>query len=175
MGVISRHMKKEANQRVAAARVLEVRLGGQGLEPVIGSLIERWNQAADATFELRQSGKGRMAKWANNNVAGSTRHYSLIPQRCYLLVVYGISAQRVIDKPFNANNHAWLADINPLGVEASSTRISVSLRRWSVNDSGLIWNGASYVQMLDGLVEGLDGRYISQPVDPEDCHFVSYA
>ncbi len=40
-----------------------------------------------------------------------------------------------------------------------------------MNDSGFIWNGSRYIQLLDGLV-AMDGHYVSNPPDEQDFQFV---
>jgi hypothetical protein len=166
----------EANQRIAASRVLEVSCDPTRLTSAIQGLIDRWNSAADAAFESSLASKSRFQRWVSSGDVPSGRHYFLLERPEHLWVTFGVRAARVAERGFNPNDRGWLSAIAPGPHEASGTmQITVTLAKWSVNDARLIWNGERYVQLLDGLVAGLDGRYISAPVDEEDLHFIRYA
>ena len=78
-------------------------------------------------------------------------------------MTFGMRAARVAERGFNPNDRGWLAVITPGDHGTHGTmRITVTLAKWSVNDARLIWNGNRYVQLLDGLVAGLGGRYVSR-------------
>lgn len=176
MGVIRRSLNQEANQRVAAARVLEVGCMYDDLPVRVQDLFDSWNSAADAAFEASLATKGKFLRWASSGSPSLSRHYFLLAQPAYLIVTFGVRAVRVAERGFNPQDRGWLARITPeAGGDGRPVRISVTLSKWVVDDNGHIWNGGRYVQMLDGLVEGLNGRYISSPVDEEDHRFIGLA
>jgi len=166
---------REANQRVAAARELEVGCAHASLPLAVQGLLDTWNSASDAVAEASLATRGRFMR----SLGGSmpvTRHYFLLEQPGHLMVTFGMRPQRVLERGFNPNDRGWLAHVVPLGDgDDGAIRIVVGLKKWSVNDDGLIWNGSRYVQLLEGLVAGLNGRYVSAPVDEEDHRFVSRA
>ena len=176
MGVVQRSVHKAGNQRVAAPRVLEVSCTRQALTEALQRLFDAWNSASDAKFEASLATKGRMARWAANNSSPNMRHYFLLEQAGKFIATFGVRATFVAERGLAHQGNGWIAQITPVdGGGEGTTHISVVLLRWSTDDAGRIWNGSRYVQMLDGLVEGLHGRYVSEPVKQEDCRFVSLA
>jgi hypothetical protein len=176
MGVVQRSLHKKANQRVAASRVLEVSCALPALPEAIQRLFDAWNSASDNKFEASLSTKGRMSRWAANNSSPNTRHYFLLEQAGQLIATFGVRAAFVAERGLKNHGEGWIAQITPVGGGGEgTTHINVVLLRWSVDDGGRIWNGGRYVQMLDGLIEGLNGSYVSEPVSQEDCNFVSRA
>jgi hypothetical protein len=171
----TKSLRREANQRVAAVRKLEVCCGQASLPQAVQGQLDTWNSASDAAAEASLATRGRFMR----SLGGSmpvTRHYFLLEQPGHLMVTFAMRPQRMLERGFNPNNHGWLAHIVPLGDgDNGATRITIELKKWSVNDGSLIWNGNRYVQLLDGLVAGLNGRYISAPVDGEDQRFISQA
>jgi hypothetical protein len=166
----------EANQRVAASRVLEVSCERGRLAEAIQVLLDRWNTAADAAFAASLEAKSSFQRRISSGRTPNSRHYFLLQRGDHLWVTFGVPAARVAERGFNPNDRGWLAAVAPGdGGTDGALRIVVTLAKWSVNDSRLIWNGGRYVQLLDGLAAGLDGRYVSAPVDSDDRHFVSYA
>ena len=114
--------------------------------------------------------------WVNSGSVPSRRHYFLLSQPDWLMATYGVRAIRVAERGFNPQDRGWAARISlAKNTDDEATRIAVALAKWSIDSNGLIWNGQRYVQMLDGLVAGLDGRYISGPVDEEDHRFIKRA
>lgn len=87
-------------------------------------------------------------------------------------MTFGFRPQRMAEQGFNANDRGWAAYVVPSD-SGDSTKLAVTLKFWSVNQSGFIWNGGRYAQMLDGLVSELDGRYLSEPLRKEDYRFIS--
>jgi hypothetical protein len=171
--MVQRSLYKKANQRVAATRVLEVAGAQAGLPEAIQGLFDAWNSAADAEFEASLATKGRLMRWASSNSVPRSRHYFLLERPDHLMVTFGVTAGRVAERGFNPNDRGWVARVEPAGSsDGGATHIGVALVKWSVDDGGRIWNGDRYVQMLDGLVAGFDGRYVSDPVNEEDLHFV---
>jgi hypothetical protein len=163
----------EANQRVAATRVLEVSCEPGRFIAAVQELLDKWNSAADAAFDASLASKGGLQRWASSGSPPLTRHYFLLERPDHLWVTFGVTAARVAERGFNPNDRGWLAVITPKDHGTDGTmRILVTLARWSVNNQRQIWNGIRYVQMLDGLVVGLDGRYVSAPVDKNDHHFI---
>ena len=176
MGIIQQQQRKAANQRVAAPRMLEVKCANAGLADAVRELFATWNSAADAAFEASLAAKDRLARWASSGSSPNSRHYFILERPDHLMVTFGARAQFVADRNLTGYGQGWVARIEPTGTgKDDARRIEVTLLKWSVDDGGRIWNGYSYVQMLDGLVAGLDGRCISEPVDHEDCLFVSLA
>lgn len=174
MGVVQRSVHKAGNQRVAAPRVLEVSCTRQALPETIQRLFDAWNSASDATFEAALPAMNRMLRWAAKNTSPNTRHYFLLEQSGKFIVTFGVRAAFVAERGLKNQGEGWIAQITPVdGGGEGTTHISVILLRWSTDDAGRIWNGGRYVQLLDGLVEGLNGRYVSEPVKQEDCRFVS--
>lgn len=164
----------EANQRVAAARELEVASRPASLPRTVRGLFEKWNAAADAAFDASLETKGKFMRWVSSGSVPVTRHYFLLEQPKRLVVTFGTRAERVVEHGFNPTSHGWLARISPLGSRGGDrTRIEVALVKWSVNDDGLMWNGSAYVQLLDGLVTGLNGAFITVPVSEADHRFIS--
>ena len=162
---------------MAATRVLEVACVQAGLSQVVQGLFDTWNLASDAEFEASLATKNRLMRWASKDTPPTRRHYLLLRQSNHLAVTFGMSPKFAIERGLNNSFiQGWLGRIAPVGSgDEGTTRIGVSLLKWRVDDAGRIWNGGRYVQMLDGLVSGLNGRYISDPVDEKDCHFVSLA
>lgn len=176
MGVVQRSVHKAGNQRVAAPRVLEVSCARPALPEAIQGLFDTWNSASDAEFEASLATKGRMLRWAANNTSPNTRHYFLLEQAGKFIATFGVRAAFVAERGLKNQGEGWIAQITPAdGGGEGTTHINVVLLRWSVDDAGRIWNGGRYVQLLDGLIEGLHGRYVSEPVKQEDWHFVSRA
>ena len=176
MGVVRRSLYKKPNQRVVATRLLEVACPHAGLPEAFQGLFDSWNGAADAKFEESLATRGRLDRWASSNRSPKSRHYFLLEQPDHLMVTFGVAAKFVADRGLNRHDHGWVARVAPAGSsEDGATHIGVSLVKWIVDDGGRIWNGGRYVQLLDGLVAGLNGRYVSDPVKQEDCHFVSLA
>ncbi len=168
---------QEANQRVAARRILEVARQPAELAAAIQELLDKWNTAADAAFEASLATKGKFGRWAAaNNGTPQKRHYFLLARSDQLWITYGIRATWVAERGFSAASQGWLAEIVPgKPGPGNAMSLAILLGKFSVNDKGYIWNGGRYVQLLDGLVAGLGGRYVSAPVDESDCRFVSYA
>jgi hypothetical protein len=166
---------REANQRVAEARELEVVCGQASLSQAVQGQFDIWNRASDAAAEASLATRGRFMR----SLGGSmpvTRHYFLLEQPGHLMVTFAMRPQRMLERGFNPNNHGWLAHIVLLGhCDNGAIRIAIGLKKWSSNNDGLIWNGNRYVQLLDGLVAGLNGRYISAPVDGKDQCFIMNA
>jgi hypothetical protein len=176
VGVIQRLRYKDANQRVAANRVLEVTCPQDQLAETIQQLFDGWNSASDAEYEASLATMGRVTRWAASNRSPTTRHYFLLAQPGHLLVTFGTSAKWFAERGLSSASHAWAGRITPVsGGDGDRTHIDVVLMRWCVDDGGRIWNGARYVELLDGLVAGLNGRYVSAPVDKQDYHFVAMA
>lgn len=175
-GIVQRSLYKNANDRVAARRVLEVACPQAELSEVIQGLFDSWNSAADTEFETSLAAKGRLERWASSKSLPSSRHYFLLKRPDHLMVTFGVTAKFAAERGLNRLDHGWIARIAQAGdSDDGARRIGVSLVKWIVDDGGRIWNGGRYVQLLDGLVAGLNGRYASDPVRQEDCHFVSRA
>lgn len=177
MGMVGRSRRNGANQRVAATRILAVACEPSGIHDAVQELFATWNSAADAAYEESQTAKGKFARWVSSGRLPSSRHFSVLRRLNNLMVTYGVTATRVAEKGFNPADRGWLALIEPSGERDEDGRalIAVKLARWVVNDDGFIWNGDRYVQMMDGFVAGLDGRYVSDPVNPEDVNSVHLA
>jgi hypothetical protein len=173
MGVVQRKVRDTANQRVATARTLDVRCAGASLLEAIEKLIAGWNAAANDDHDAALAKMGRLARWANSDSYPGSRHFFAARGSNHLIMTFGVEAERVLQRGFNPNDHGWVAQIEELGLTSEFTRIQVRLAKWAVNDAGLIWNGDRYVQMLDGLVHGLAGRYVSEAVDEADHRFIS--
>lgn len=170
---MSKRAIQQANQRVAATRVLEIPCAPADLAAAVQGLIDKWNSAADTAFETSLATHGRFHRWLNSSETPSERHYSMLKRPDHLWVTFGMSAARVAEHGFNPYSRGWIAVVVPGEYSAGRMRVTVTLAKWSVNDERLIWNGGRYVQLLDGLVAGLGGRYVSAPVDENDHHFVS--
>jgi hypothetical protein len=176
MGIVQQARRKGANQRVAATRTLEVARPQAELAAAIAELFATWNGAADAAFEASLATRGRMDRWASKNTSPNTRHYFVLERPDRLLVTFGVRAQWVAEHNLTRYGQGWIAQVVPSGSsDNGALRIDVTLLKWTIDDAGRIWNGESYVQLLEGLVAGLDGRYVSDPVNAEDCHFVRRA
>jgi hypothetical protein len=171
--VTRRSLVLEANRRVAQQRELEVSCTGTALGKAVQGLLDAWNKADDAAYEAKLATKGRFIRWIGSGGSTVSRHYFLLKRSDHLMVTFGTSASVVAERGLNPNSHGWVSLIRMLPTAEQRTRISVELAKWSVNDKGFIWNGSRYVQMLDGIVAGLDGRYVSNPVADEDYHFIS--
>jgi hypothetical protein len=166
----------EANQRVATTRVLEVSCEPSRLGGAVQELFDKWNATADAAFEASLAAKGGFLRWASSGRPPFTRHYFLLERSDHFWVTFAMTATGVAERGFNPNNRGWLAVITPKDHGSDGTmRILVTLAKWSANDQRLIWNGTRYVQLLDGLVAGLNGRYVSAPVDENDKYFIGNA
>jgi hypothetical protein len=164
-----------ANQRVAAARELEVVCGQAGLPQKIKALIDAWNKKTDTAFEASLATRGRFQRWLGGGMP-VTRHYFMLEQPDHIIVTFAMQPERVLERGFNANNRGWLARIVPLNIsDDGAVRISIGLVKWSANEGGMIWNGTRYIQLLDGVVTGLNGRYISARVSEEDHRFISHS
>jgi hypothetical protein len=175
VGMVQRSIAKKANQRVAEGRILEVECGPAAVHEAVRGLLETWNNASDAAFEARLETKGRFGRWVSSNSSPRSRHYFSVERPGHLMVTFGVTATRVVERGFNPADRGWIARIEPAGSSPDGRAlIKATLARWVTNDAGLIWNGDSYVQMLDGLVANLDGRYVSAPVAEEDHRFVRY-
>lgn len=177
MGIGQRSSHKEASQRVAATRVLAVACAPASLAEAVQGLFDTWNSASDAEFEASLLTKNRLMRWASKDESPTKRHYLMLRQSNHLAVTFGMTPKFAIERGLNNKFiQGWLGRIAPAGSgNDGATHIGVSLLKWRLDDAGRIWNGGRYVQMLDGLVAGLNGRYISDPVNEEDCHFVSMA
>jgi hypothetical protein len=172
--MMSKRSINEANQRVAMSRVIEVSGESASLAEAIQALLDQWNSAADRAFAAGLAAKGGIQRWASSGAAPGSRHYFLLQRSDHLWVTFGVRALRVAERGFNPNDRGWLAVVTPEENGADrKIRIMVTLAKWSVNDRRLMWNGGRYIQLLDGLVAGLDGRYVSAPVDENDHHFIS--
>lgn len=167
---------EDANQRVATTRVIAVSCEPGHLAIAIQGLFDKWNAASDAAFEASLASKRGLQRWASSGNLPFTRHYFLLERSNSIWVTFGVTASRVAEKGFNPHDHGWLSVVVPdvCGPDGK-LRIQVTLAKWSVNDSQWIWNGTRYVQMLDGLVAGLSGHYVSTPIDEADHHFINYA
>jgi hypothetical protein len=173
---MGKRANSQANQRVAASRVLAVSCERVGFAAAVQELTDKWNTAVDEASVAALATKGRFQRWLAGDGISITRHYFLLERSGHLWVTFGVRAARVAERGFNPNDRGWLAVITPGDRDPDGTlRITVRLDKWSVNDRHLIWNGDRYVQLLDGLVAGLSGRYISDPVDESDHRFVSIA
>lgn len=177
MGLIQQKMRAGANQRVAAARVIEIAGAPEDFPAAVQALINRWNTDADAAFETAQTRRGKVGRWMASSDPAVRRHFDMkVMADNSIVLAYGVTVQRVLDGKYSkasfATTHGWVAAITrpePAGDGRSS--ITVSLRNWAVNDSGFIWNGSRYIQLLDGLV-AMDGHYVSNPPDEQDFQFV---
>ncbi len=177
MGLGQRSSYKEASQRVAATRVLAVACAPTSVAEAVQGLFDTWNSASDAAFEASLATQNRFMRWASKDTSPTKRHYFLLRQATHLMVTFGVSPKFAIEQGLNNKFiQGWLGRIATAGSgDDGATHIGISLLKWRLDDAGRIWNGGRYVQMLDGLVSGLGGRYISDPVNEEDCHFVSMA
>lgn len=177
MGLIQQKMRAGANQRVAAARVIQIAGAPEDFPAALQALINRWNTEADAAFEAAQAKRGKVGRWMLSSDPPARRHFDMkVMGDNSIVLAYGVTVQRVLDGKYSkasfATTHGWVAAImrpEPAGDGRSS--ITVSLRNWAVNDSGFIWNGSRYIQFLDGLV-AMGGQYVSNPPDEQDFKFV---
>lgn len=177
MGLIQQKMRAGANQRVAAARVIQIAGGPQGFPGALQALINRWNTEADAAFETAQANRGKVGRWMFSSEPPIRRHFDMkVMADNSIVLAYGVTVQRVLDGKYSkasfATTHGWVAAImSPEPAGDGRTSITVSLRNWAVNDSGFIWNGSRYIQFLDSLV-AMDGHYVSNPPDEQDFQFI---
>jgi hypothetical protein len=170
---VKKRSVKEANQRVAAARTLDVKLSHPTLTETLQALFERWNDAANEYAEASLEVKGRLDRWASSGRLPSSRHYFLLEQPDHLMITFGTTATKVAERGLNATSRGWVAWVTGGAPEGEYRRIQVALVGWcSEKDSGLMWNGDRYEALLDGLVSELDGRYVTAPIDPVDLRFV---
>jgi hypothetical protein len=177
MGIVQQSMHKKANQRVAAARTLAVRCPRDAQTAAIRALFDKWNLAADETFEERLAGtKSKIMRKALSGRSPNTRHYFLLQQPGSFVVTFGFDAKLIAENRLRGLGEGWIAQIVPAGDgDDGEANVAVSLLKWQIDGAGHIWNGTRYIQLLDGLVAGLDGRYLSDPVDGKDHYFVSRA
>jgi hypothetical protein len=178
MGIVQQSMHKKANQRVAATRSLAVRCPRDAQPEAIRALFGKWNIAADEAFEETLEGtKSKIMRRALSSSSPNTRHYFLLEQKPgSFTVTFGFDAKLIAENRLRGLGEGWIAQIAPAGDgEEGETNIAVSLLKWRIDGAGHIWNGSRYIQLLDGLVGGLDGRYLSDPVDGKDHYFVSRA
>jgi hypothetical protein len=177
VGLIQQKMRAGANQRVAAARVIQIAGAPEDFPAALQALINQWNTEADAAFETAQAKRGKVGRWIASSDPAVRRHFDMkVMADNSIALGYGVTVQRVLDGKYSkasfATTHGWVAAImkpEPAGDGRSS--ITVSLRKWAVNDSGFIWNGSRYIQLLDGLI-AMDGHYVSNPPDEQDFQFV---
>ena len=146
---MSKRSIDEANQRVAATRVLEVSCEPGSLAAAVQGLLEKWNTRSDANFAAALAAKSSFQRWLRSSDLSTTRYYFLLERPDRLWVTFGTLATRVAARGFNPNDRGWLAVVRPKD-DSSGTdnkmRILVGLAKWSVDDRRLIWNGGAYVQ-----------------------------
>jgi hypothetical protein len=171
---MQRSARKRANQSVAATRTLEVACARAELTSAIQGLFDSWNSKADAAYEASLEGRSRFGRWANSGQSPASRHFFLLERPGGLMVTFGMSASRVVERGFNPNNRGWVASVKPVdGGDDGFTRIGVSLAKWSTNEDAMMWNGSRYIEFVDGLVAGLNGRYVSAQVSDKDFRSIS--
>ncbi len=102
MGLIQQKMRAGANQRVAAARAIQIEGAPEDFPAALQALISQWNSEADAAFDSATAKKGMVGRWLAMGDLAVRRHFDMkVMAHKAIVVAYGVAVQRVLDGKYS--------------------------------------------------------------------------